>query len=135
MATFRNRLCKGCSIIFVPKREDQVFHDNACRIKYYTPKEVMKTCEHCGSSFSTTCPDHQKYCNDDCRKEANKQIRYGSKIIANGTCQLCGLNSRNVGEYTIGIMTINLCLHCHQFVEYLDRGYLEKYNNLVGGKV
>lgn len=73
------RSCRriSCGILFVPKRSNQVYCGDACRIedykeKYYSPPKTTKTCPWCGDTFETSAPKKTIYCpgpEKNCQRE------------------------------------------------------------------
>lgn len=74
-ATLPRRPCRRCGANFVPKRSNQVYCIDACRIadyqeKYYSPPKVTKRCPWCDEEFETSAPKKTVYCPEKgCQRE------------------------------------------------------------------
>ncbi len=76
-ATLR-KVCKGCGVSFKPKSRKQKYHDEYCRKDfydrtYYAKTYTDKTCLNCGTSFPTSKPSKQAYCEPACREDARRK--------------------------------------------------------------
>ncbi len=78
------RLCKHCGISFVPKRKDQIYCKEDCRLAHYevkyAPPDKTLMCARCGVNFTTTCLVKQKYCSVKCRRAAAEE-RYKDMML------------------------------------------------------
>lgn len=76
------KTCQGCGGSFLPRKKNQKYCTDTCRVKYYSEHyfvkvEITKVCLNCGASFPTTCPKKQDYCSPDCRIDAQRKRAAG----------------------------------------------------------
>ncbi len=69
------RQCRRCSVSFTPRRSNQVYCTDSCRVddykeKYYSPPKVTLVCPWCNEEFDTSAPKKTIYCPEkDCQRE------------------------------------------------------------------
>jgi hypothetical protein len=126
----------GCNRQFEAKRRNQRFFNDEHRDiwykeHYFGQVEMEIVCPVCHEPFTTTCSNKKIYNTDECAKTAAKNIRYGlpvdSKELGPGTCQLCGMASKNVGPHK----GIKLCLSCLTIADGVDTRLAKKYEDMI----
>jgi len=103
--------CKNCGTRFQPKRKNQQYCSDDCRVTYYKEhygsKSVDKVCPNCGDTFSTTMPKKQTYCKPECRVEAQRK-RIDGKLAQLDAETLTHLGDRYATLERDGFR----CVHC-----------------------